>query len=327
MFLFTLTGIGSLASYNSSVQTLVVRKYLSALSEKIGSKISVGSIDVSLFKRLIINDLYIEDLHQDTLLYASKLTVDIAEFSYKKKRIVLDEVELKDTYFNLQKYENEVTNNLQFIIDHFIFSETDSTSSKWYFAMNTLVFNQSRFDYDDQNVEALESGIDYNHLSLSYVDLKLTNINLLDQGVNCKIDQLKFFEKSGFQTDEFSCLAKVTPSGILTKNLKIKTPFSSIDGDVNFLTETYNDLADFITSVQIKSSFNSTKVDFKDLFYFAPALECLDKSFVFKGEVKGSVSNLKARNLDILIMMEAFLKGMLIFQDFQFLKICLFMLR
>ena len=53
------------------------------------------------------------------ITYASELAVDIAEFSYKKKRIVLDDVELKDTYFNLQKYQNEVTNNLQFIIDHF----------------------------------------------------------------------------------------------------------------------------------------------------------------------------------------------------------------
>jgi hypothetical protein len=301
LFLFVLTGVGSLASYNAAVQTLVVQQYINTLAKKLGTKISVGSIDVSLFKRLIITDLYVEDLHQDTLLYASKLTVDIAEFSYKEQRIVLDEIELTDTYFNLQKYKDEATNNLRFIIDHFNTTDPDSTKSDWYFAMNTVILNKSKFDYDDQNFEQLESGIDYNHLSISYLDLKLSTINLLTQGIDCKIDRLKFFEQSGFQVDELTCNAKVTSKGIFAEQLKVKTPFSSIDGEVNFLTKTYDDLMNFITDVKINSTFNATIVDFKDLFYFAPALECLDKSLVFEGEVKGTISQLKARNLNILI--------------------------
>lgn len=309
MFLLIITGVGSLASYNAAVQTLVVRKYINTLSKKLGTKISVGSIDVSLFKRLIIHDLYVEDLYQDTLLYASKLTVDIADFSYKEKRIVLDEIELTDTYFNLQKYEGESTHNLHFIIDHFSSTDTSSIKSDWYFAMNTLILTKSKFDYDDQDFKKLGSGIDYDHLSISYLDLKLSNIKLLDKGVDCKIDRLKFFEQSGFQVDEFTCNANVTSKGILTERLKIKTPFSAIDGDVNFLTTTYTDLTNFITDVKINSAFRATKVDFKDLFYFAPALECLDKSLMLEGEVKGTVSHLKARNFELLIDDGTIFKG------------------
>ncbi|MFB0925748.1 MAG: hypothetical protein QMB65_10805, partial [Vicingaceae bacterium] len=203
MFLLILTGVGSLASYNASFQTVLVKKYLSSLSKKLNTTIIVGEIDVTLFNSLIINDLYVEDLHQDTLFFASRLRVDIAEFSYKKKRIVLDEVELNNTFFNLQKYKNEQTNNLKFIIDHF--TTTDSTKSGWYFDMNNVILNNTRFNYDDQHFKKLEYGVDYKHISISYLDLAIIDISFINKGFDCKIKQLNFFEQSGFQVDEFTC--------------------------------------------------------------------------------------------------------------------------
>ncbi len=299
MFLLLVTGIGSLASYNSSFQTLVVKKYLNSLSKKLDTKISVGKIDVSSFNNLIINDLYIEDLHQDTLLFASQLEVDISEFSYKEKRIILEEIELTKIFFNLKKYENEETNNLRFIIDHF--SSSDTTKNDWYFAMNSVVLNDTRFNYDNQHFDKLKSGVDYKHISISKLNLAVANINLINKGVDCKINRLDFIEKSGFKVGEFTSEVNVTPSGIIAQYLNVTTPYSKVDGNVTFLTRSYGDLSNFITDVNIQSYFNSTKVDFKDITYFAPALVGLDKSLNFEGEIKGSVSNLKGRKLAILL--------------------------
>jgi len=299
LFLLILTGVGSLASYNASFQTVLVKTYLSSLSKKLNTTITVGKIDVTLSNNLIINDLYIEDLHQDTLLFASRLSVDIAEFSYKKKRIVLDEIELNNTFFNLQKYKNEQTNNLKFIIDHF--ATTDSTKSSWYFDMNNVILNNTRFNYDDQHFKKLEYGVDYKHIAISYLDLLISDISFISKGVDCKIKQLNFFEQSGFQVDEFTSDVNVNSTGIITQHLNIKTPFSKVDGNVTFLTNTYKDLSNFIEDVRINSYFKSTKVDFKDIYFFAPVLDCLDRSLDFEGEINGTIDNLKGRNLSILI--------------------------
>jgi len=59
--------------------------------------------------------------------------------------------------------------------------------------------------------------------------------------------------------------------------------------------------SNFIKDVTIKSYFNTTKIDFKDIAYFAPKLNGLDKSLNFEGEIKGSISNLKGRKLAILL--------------------------
>ncbi|MBL4594657.1 MAG: translocation/assembly module TamB [Flavobacteriales bacterium] len=287
-----------MASYNSSFQTTLVKQYLKSLAKKLDTDISVGSIDVSLFNKLIITDLYVEDLHQDTLLYAKRLVVDIKEFSLKEKKIILDEVELTNAFFNLQKYKGEEGTNLSFIIKHFAI--TDTTKSKWIFKLNNAELNKIRFDYDNNNYEELLAGVDYKHISITYLNLSVSEIDFVNKGIDCKINQLKFFEKSGFQVDEFTAEVNVTPSGIIAQHLKVKTPYSTIDGNVTFLTDDYASLSNFIDDVTIKSYFNSTKVDFKDICYFAPALNCLNKSVNFEGEIKGRVSKLKGRKLSIL---------------------------
>ena len=128
LFLLIIVGFGSLASYNSSFQTTIVRQYIKSLSNKLGNKITVGNIDVSLFNKLILTDLYVEDLHKDTLLYTKRLIVDIDEFYFKNKRIVLGKVSLSNTYFNLKKHKNEVGNNLSFIINYFAPADTTKSS-------------------------------------------------------------------------------------------------------------------------------------------------------------------------------------------------------
>ncbi len=298
MILLILTGVGILASYSSSFQTLLVKQYLKSLAKKLNTEIAVKDVKVSLFNTLSLTELYVEDLHHDTLLYIDKIEVDIAAFSYKEKQIILDDVELTNTFFNLKKYKNETGTNLKFIINHF--SSADTTKSEWSFAMNDLTLNKTRFDYNDDNFEKLIAGVDYKHISISYLDLALSEIDLVNKGIDCKINRLKFFEQSGFQVDEFAAEVNVSPSGIITQYLKIKTPNSNIDGNVTFLTDSYKDLSNFVKDVTIKSYFNPTLVDFKDICYFAPMLDCLNKSLNLEGEIKGTVSNLKGRKLSML---------------------------
>jgi len=263
-----------------------------------GNKITVGNVDVSLFNKLILTDLYVEDLHKDTLLYSNKLIVDIEEVSLDKKKILLGDVVLNNTYFNLKKYKNEEVNNLDFIIKHF--ASSDTTKSAWEFGMSNLDLKKTRFNYNDENKEILSAGVDYNHIGLSYLDLSLSKINFIKKGIDCKINRLKFFEKSGFQVNDFSTEFNISPSGIIAQNLKVVTPYSDIDGDVTFLTNSYAGLSNFIEDVKISSFFSNTKLDFKDICFFAPTLDCLNKSLNIEGEVKGRINNLKGRKLSFL---------------------------
>ena len=203
-------------------------------------------------------ELYIEDLNQDTLFYSKKIIVDVATFSIKEKRVVLDNVVLTDTHFDLKQHKNETENNLDFILNYF--ATADTTKSNWFFGIDKLNLHSTCFEYNNNNYEEFPAEVDYNHIKLSYLDVSLSNIKLLEKGVECKINELNFFEKSGFQLDGFSSNFRISPKGIVAKQLKIKTPYSNIDGNINFATQNYASLPNFIEEVKINSRARSSKL-------------------------------------------------------------------
>ena len=166
--------------------------------------------------------------------------------------------------------------------------------------INQTELKNVRFNYNDDNVEKLPYGVDFQHLGMKNVNTLITNIDLIPKGVECEIKRMNFIEQSGFKLDSLSTIAQVSPEGIYTQKLKIKTANSRVDGKVEFMTEDYSSLANFIDEVKIQSNFKSTKVNFKDISYFAPALEGVEKWIRFDGEIKGKVSNLKARKFSFV---------------------------
>ncbi|MFN5334636.1 MAG: hypothetical protein ACK5BV_05570 [Bacteroidota bacterium] len=75
----------------SPVQTWLVQKASQKLSEQLHTKIEVRKVDFSLFKRIILEGVYIEDQQKDTLLYAGRISVRFNNwFIFKNKAIIHD---------------------------------------------------------------------------------------------------------------------------------------------------------------------------------------------------------------------------------------------
>jgi TamB, inner membrane protein subunit of TAM complex len=300
LFLLIVAGFVTSATYNSATQTLLVRKYLKSLAKDLNTTITIKTVDVSFFNQVSITGLYVEDLHQDTLIYIDRLEVDVDEFSFKEKVFIIDNVHLENTFFNLQKYKNEGKHNLNFVIEHFSPKDTLS-KNQWQFELLNAKIVNARFNYDHSDFEKTKTGVDFKHIGLTYFSAELNDIEFIPQGVNCNINKMRFFEQSGFQIDDLTTYFNISPKGIMTENLEIKTPYSDIHGNALFLSNTYKDFSNFISEVNIKSYFDSSLVSFRDICYFAPKLDCLNKSLTLTGEIKGRINSLKARKISLLL--------------------------
>ncbi|MCC7331830.1 MAG: translocation/assembly module TamB domain-containing protein [Flavobacteriales bacterium] len=291
---------------SSRFQTALVQAYLKNLSKQLQTEISVQSVDISFFTGLTINKLFVRDLHNDTLVYIEKLNADIKEFSLQEKNIVIDDVRFENSYFNIRKHKQDSVLNLNFIVNHF--ASNDTTSSEWNFSLNSVSFKNSKMAYNDDDYLPV-SGIDYDHVILSNFDMDLDEIKFIPSGINCMINQLAFKDKSGFEINEMKTEFNISPNGITAQHLKIKTPHSNINGDVNFLTKDYGGLAEFIDSVSINSYFESTKVSFKDICFFSTEMDCFNKTVDFQGEIRGKVNNLRARKIELTLDDGTYFKG------------------
>ncbi|MCB0409104.1 MAG: hypothetical protein KDD29_02730, partial [Flavobacteriales bacterium] len=295
VILLLLVSLGISVTKSTGFQTYLIQQYLKSLAKKLHTTITIESVKVSFFNGVTLNKLYVEDLHQDTLAFINELNVGVKQFSFKEKKIIVDDVNLKDVYFNLKKYKQDTTLNLAFIIDHF--KSTDTTSSKWEFGLNNVEIEKGRFNYNNEHAEPLVGQVDYQHIGVRNLNLKTSDIEFIPEGINCNINELSLVEKSGFDLKNLTTEFNISPKGIITQNLHIKTNLSDINGNVTFITNEYADMAEFVEKVNIKSYFEKSEVNFSDICHFVPALDCINKSVKIDGEVKGRISNLKGRKL------------------------------
>lgn len=301
-FLVLVAVIISLIFYNAAFQTFLAKKYLHHLSNELNTTISVAEVDVSFFSEVTLKQLYIEDLQGDTLVYINKATINLGLFSWENKMVNISNIKLVKPYFNLHHPKDSVHNNLYFITNYFAPKEkSDTSSSPWQVNFESASIYQAQFTYNNDKIEALDYGVDYNHVDLTYLSLNLYDIQFIENGISTAIENMRFFEKSGFQVDELTTHFTISDTGIVANQLTLKTPNTAINGDVLFGTDSFANLSEFITEVQIQAHFDSSLVSFRDICFFTETLDCLNKSLVLNGDVKGTLDHLKGRNLDILI--------------------------
>lgn len=283
-----------------NVQVFVAHKAAEYLSERLHTRVYIGSVDIQFFKKLVLEDVYIEDLHHDTLLYSKKIKLKIRNIDLEKHKIDIGAVELLSTKTKLIQYIYEDNLNFQFIIDSFI-TDTAKVASNipWDIKFGQVTLINNDFTYRSEKDTLLTTGVNYFDLRTSSVNAKITDIIIDQDTIHAKIDYLSALEKSGFILEKFQGIATVSPIGIQVDQLKIRTPYSLISTDLTFNYSQYKDFRTFNEHVHMKAELDHSLVNMKDIAYFAPALKGLTQRMIVSGKVSGTVSDLRGKKMDI----------------------------
>ncbi|MEI8049058.1 MAG: translocation/assembly module TamB domain-containing protein [Bacteroidota bacterium] len=102
-----------------SVQTFVAGKFIKALREKTGTEISLGSLKIAVPNTVNINDLFLLDKNEDTLLYLHSLSVDVSLFALLKNQVLVKSLALENMVTNIHRKDSTGTFNFQFLVDLF----------------------------------------------------------------------------------------------------------------------------------------------------------------------------------------------------------------
>jgi hypothetical protein len=107
-------------------QRWIGRIVVNKLSRQLNTRISIGHIDFSLFNRMHLGALLVEDHSGDTLLYAGLLKVRITDWFFFKKNVELKYAGLEDAVIKLQRTDSVWRH--QFLVDYF--SSSSSSGSR-----------------------------------------------------------------------------------------------------------------------------------------------------------------------------------------------------
>lgn len=148
----------------SSVQTKAADYLTNRLSKKYNTEINIGSVNIEFFKTLDVQDVLVQDIQKDTLVYAGHLKTNLSVFSLLTKKISIDDIQLQDAYINL--YEVDGKPNYDFLLSPSsnVKSTTKDTTESvpWNIDLDNIDVENTRIRYrfPDLNINAQLSSLD-----------------------------------------------------------------------------------------------------------------------------------------------------------------------
>lgn len=285
------------------VQTWLCQRAAAYLSDELGTTVSVGGVNIEFVKKLVLEDVYVEDKHRDTLLLAEKLKVDVSAFSYSERYLAVDDIGLVNATIKLKKYKGEKGLSFRFIQKYF---ESNDTSPRpksrhpWRVDLVGITLTNVTLAYIDTRFNDTARGMDYEDIRVSHINAKFEHIEPGDTTVQLNVKYLSAQEKCGFTVRNLSSHLTAGEKGISFDNLNIRTPESTINGFLGFQYNSFDDVEDdFVHRVKLDGHFFNTSLDLSDISYFAPELKGIHKRIYLSGDVRGKVDRLRCKDIDI----------------------------
>jgi TamB, inner membrane protein subunit of TAM complex len=293
-----------------NVQTWLVQKAASYLSRQLNVRVEVSKVDIQLFRKVILKDVFIQDQQLDTLVFIPDFEVKIGRLDFNEQHFILSELKMKKARIGVKHYKEPREYNMDFLIDYFSSTETDTTKKEpWKIKAEKIILEDCHLTYQDLKYVDVDHGIDWEDISVKKLNLVVENTIPEADTLNFDVSKISFIEKSGFKVNEFSVHARIQPGQMAFTSLKAKTDKSELDGEVVFNFNDMEDFENFIEDVKWKGDFNKSKIDFYDLSFFAKELMNINRSITLQGNFSGTVDRFKGKNVVLNYGNDTYFKG------------------
>ena len=165
------------------------------LSRQIGSKVTIGRVDVGFLNRLIIDDLDVYDQKGlEVLLHSARMTVtlDVPNLLQGKVNITTAQIFGFNAKINRKTLDSPL--NIQYIIDAFStkdYEEPGGVNLK----ISSLILRHVHVTYDVLSEPLKNHQFDVNHLDLNHIGLTASIKALTEDSLNVSVRRLNFTEE------------------------------------------------------------------------------------------------------------------------------------
>ncbi|MDR1341102.1 MAG: translocation/assembly module TamB domain-containing protein [Prevotellaceae bacterium] len=300
------------------VQTFIVRKISDKLSEQLQTNIQVKSVNITLFNRVRLNGIYVEDANRDTLMYVSRLDARIGNLPLSGRPLTLNKLRLTDGIFCLRS-DSTGTNITRIIrkLKNPEQDEDDEDDGGNTFRIITKSLEVKNFRYvmylnDAPSVEEQPEGIIYKNMSVSDINLDADRISIKNDTLTFRVNDFSFRERSGLNIRRMIADTGIIRFGreITLRELRLIDDFSDIR--MRNLSMLYNggrEFSDFVNKVEFMVDIYNSRIDFATLGYFAPVLNKIPVTANFNGQVTGHVSDLRSDDFAMETVDNTYIEG------------------
>lgn len=270
-------------------------------SEKKPSKQEGNAIDIDL-KEVDLGNVR---FYMDDAWVGSDMNFEVGSFHIDADKIDLleNEIRIKNitataTKVILRDYEGgrppKPKQNKPSTIDTTAFN-----TGKYDIRVSELQLDNCYFSFDHIKREPIPGEFDPAHIRVSNINIDVDDVHIDADTLTAKLNNLSAKERSGLVVKKLKADVRVSPTESICKNLYLETNNSRLQDYYAMHYTRFPDFLDYINKVVMVGHLKQSKVDFRDIAYFAPALREYPSVLNVSGDVKGTVADIEAENLNL----------------------------
>ena len=274
---------------SEKVQTVVAQWFTTQLSDTYKARITVGGVNISLFKSIVLEKVMIEDQKQDTMFYIGSVKLQIDSLALMERRVHFGDLNFEDSRINIRK--DSTGYNFQFLTGKTT-AEPD-TLHPWQITFTNLYFLNSRITYKDADAkDTLINGLNFNDLEITKLNLSLVNVHQTDSVTTFFLDNASIYEKSGFAIGDLRFAGRIDHSGFELSNMTLVSNHSHIEASKIKISKNklfgvdslYSEKSQTLTNrFVIDGDFKESMLSLTDLSYVIPEIWGMNEPIMFSG--------------------------------------------
>ncbi len=281
-----------------AIQTRLAGLVVSQLSRKFNTEITIEKARIKPFHKISLYNVMIKDQQGDTLLYVSHLDALFDTLKFKEKYIHIDKIDFDYPTVNISKRDSLY--NFTFLLQHFKKTKKD-TSRVWEVNISNVHFKDAELSYNNSGTENKKNDI-LKKFKAYNTNIDINILNLDKDSVDSKIKGLSFKLSNGFWVENITSEVIYSKGELKLKDFVFKTKNSylalnSLAGNIDSLKNIKNNSGNAAVYLSVKQGSLSDR----DIKLFYPEFNVFKGDLHFSGLIKGKVSNLKGRNINLQI--------------------------
>jgi len=273
------------------IQHFLGTEVATALAKKFGTKVSVGSIDLGFFNRLIIDDIQMYDQRGDSLLYASRISTKINIIPLLNNKISVASAQLFGLKANLYQQTAISKPNYQFVLDSLASKDT-TQHTPIDLHIGSIIIRHGSIKYNKRYIKEDPDLFSTSHINISNLSTHIILNHITDNSIDLNIKKLELQDKSKLQLSSLAFKLKANKQEAILKDFELQLPNSDITlGDIHANYQMKNGKLD-TSSLTYKGSIEQSKITLSDIACLIPMFNHFDDAIFFSSKFIGSANSI-----------------------------------
>ena len=284
----------------SMIQHFITKSIVSELSDKLHSRVRVGSIEYKLFNDISLTDLYVEDQHRDTLLFVGRADVHFKLWDFFQGKLIITSASFNRLFGNII-IDKAGHSNLDFVIKAFQKPPSNDTTHMEYRVTRFKLQNSSfHFTNLKQYKELARGEFNGNKMRFSGINADISLDVLNKDSLSARIRSISATEHTGLVLTDLKTQVYGSKKGVHIPAFDVMLPNSLLHlEDIHLKYDSLADLGHFFDKVRLNAPISNSHIAFSDLKAFVPEFKNVKGSASINGLITGRLSSLHFKNIKI----------------------------